>query len=222
MVAASQVTPSKRPRSGTSLLVVSILLRSVTVYATDLYVSGNLVRRSGLGLGWYWGSLFIPYRIGTISFTTIIDYISRFTQYNQATQIQYAINIVTFLASIILLYALARRSRRLLRYFALILLLPLMGNFILALNLPTIRNVNPSTILALWYYYSSDVLYIRFGDFLIAVSGIKLFRASKKIALPPVPPPGPSIQFIYCPNCGRMISSTFSNCPHCNATLPKL
>jgi len=67
-------------------------------------------------------------------------------------------------------------------------------------------------------YSSAAVGIILFFIPLFAV-GRKLRKEPKRVK--EVIPQQPSVQFIYCPICGRMISSTFSNCPHCNATLPK-
>jgi len=52
-------------------------------------------------------------------------------------------------------------------------------------------------------------------------AGLKLRKEPKKKGSKEVIPQQPSAQFIYCKNCGKMVSNTFSNCPYCNTVLSK-
>jgi len=211
--------PFRRPKWGTAFFVIALLVR------------GMSVSNSSFSLIWYFGSLNLPVG-GSPTLVTLNDWISTFSTYPLDRQQRVAINMLVSFVSIVILYALARKSRKILRYLSLSLLLPLLGNLLITLAPNPSYFLNPSVFLSpgfwsFWFAYSftgtSYALSTRFGDFLMAASAIIFFRASRKVTVQAPPPQLPitSVQFVKCPNCGRQVSSTFSKCPHCNTALPK-
>ena len=209
--------PTAPFRWGTIFFVTSLLRRGFYIHYRPIH------NYTQWRFFWYFGYVALQahnHETSLIEFKSLIDWIKN-PQPGMYFLLHSGVDIVTSLISIILLYALVKKSRKLIRYLSLSLLLPFLGNLLYLLI------GSPQVVLDSWFFYdftqtpSYDFynLVIRFGDFLMAASAIIFFRASRKVLVQA--PPLPSFQFILCPNCGEMVSSTFSNCPHCNAPLPK-